>query len=187
MKGRIGVGYILGDFGRGLFRELSGFQAVLTFVVFFVLPMCFGLISFLVDIELSAAQISSLISVYSIFSALLFGAQISAFSIFKSMGEEQESLAKKKDEDPVLVASVEASAKRKIENLRLAFQDINANISYLIMLSVFLLTVLIGFSIFGALSSIISSVVISLTAHLVLVLAMVVRQCHLVFAAAYAG
>lgn len=135
--------------------------------------------------QIPNGQFSSLISVYAIFSALLFGAQISAFSIFRNLAEFQKSRVKSNEEDEVLRASVEADVSERIYNLKLAFKDINANISYLIMIAIILLSILIVFTIADAASILFSSTVISLTAHLVLVLIMVIRQCHLIFSAAY--
>lgn len=185
MKGRLDISCILQDFWVGLVRDLSGLQVFFIIVTFYLAPLGIGLAAQLFSIQIPGEQFPSLISVYAIFSALLFGAQISAFSIFRNLTDLQKSKIERSEEDFVLKAAVEADAAKKIDDLKLAFGDINANISYLIMMAVVLLSILIVFAISDTASVFFSSVVISLTAHLVLVLTMVVKQCHLIFSAAY--
>lgn len=185
MKGRLNIGCILRDFWDGLVRGLSGLQAMTVIVPFYIAPLGIGVTSHAFDVQIPDEQFSSLISVYAIFSALLFGAQISAFSIFRSLTDLQKSRVEPDEDDLVLRASVEADAAKRVSDLKLAFKDINANISYLIMTAVLLLSILLVFAISEAASVFLSSVVISFTVHLVLVLTMVIKQCHLIFAAAY--
>jgi hypothetical protein len=185
MKGRLDISCILRDFLEGLMRDSSKLQILQIVVSFFVAPLGVGAAAHVLSVQIPVEQFSSLISVYAIFSALLFGAQISAFSIFSTLTEFQNSRFKVNEEDSVLKASLEADAAQRISDLKLAFKDINSNISYLIMTAVALLSILIFFAISEGASVLASSVVISLTAHLVLVLTMVIRQCHLVFSAAY--
>lgn len=185
MKGRLNVICIIHDFWEALVRDLSTLQVVFAVMSFFVAPLGVGLATYALRVQIPDEQFSSLISVYAIFSALLFGAQISAFSIFRSLTEFQRSRVSPGEEDPVLRATVEADAGGRISDLKLAFKDINSNISYLIMTAVVLLSILIVFAISETASVLSSSVVISLTAHLVLILIMVIRQCHLIFSAAY--
>lgn len=149
--------------------------------------MGIGLVAHACSVQIHSDQFSSLISVYAIFSALLFGAQISAFSIFRSLTESQSLRDNRDEEDKILKASIEADTAEKISNLKIAFKDINSNISYLIMTAVALLSILILFAVIEAATVLFSSIVVSLTVHLVLVLIMVVKQCHLIFNAAYSG
>jgi hypothetical protein len=185
MKGLLNITCILEDFWKALVRGFSSFQVFLVVATFFVLPLTIGVFTHAHCVKIPAEQFSSLISVYAIFSALLFGAQISAFSIFRSLTEFQQSRINPNEEDSVLKASVEVDVEQRIANLKLAFKDINSNISYLIMTSVVLLSILVVFSVSESAKEIASSVVISLTAHLILVLTMVVKQCLLIFNAAY--
>lgn len=186
MKGRLNIICIFQDFLEALLRDLRAFQVMITVFSFFIIPICVGIAAHVFCVQIQNEQFSSLISVYAIFSALLFGAQISAFSIFRSLTEFQASRNKPNEEDPVLKASIEVDAANRISNLKLAFKDINSNISYLIMTAVVLLSILLIFAVSGSANILFSSVVISLTAHLVLVLTMVIKQCHLIFSAAYA-
>ncbi|XHX60407.1 hypothetical protein ACFIO0_18375 [Pseudosulfitobacter sp. SM2401] len=185
MKGRLNIVCIFQDFWRALVRDLHPLQVLFVFLCFFGVPLGVGIATHAFCVQIPNEQFSSLISVYAIFSALLFGAQISAFSIFRSLTEFQTSRVKPNEEDPVLKASIESDATKRISDLKLAFKDINSNISYLIMTAVILLSILITFAISGVANVFSSSVVISLTAHLVLVLTMVIKQCHLIFSAAY--
>jgi hypothetical protein len=166
-------------------RNLQPFEVLFVVLSFFVIPICAGLTTYAFSVQIPDEQFSALISVYSIFSALLFGAQISAFSIFTSLTDFQKSRVKLDEEDSVLKASTEADAVKRVSYLKLAFKDINSNISYLIMTAVILLSILIILAVSDAASVLSSSVVISLTAHLILVLAMVIKQSHLIFSAAY--
>ncbi|WP_335947587.1 hypothetical protein [Salipiger bermudensis] len=169
----------------GLTRDLSRVQVIFVVSVFYLLPLGVGVVSHEKGIEISDDQFSSLISVYAIFSALLFGAQISAFSIFRGLTDFQAARFDPNEVDAALKASVETNVAERISDLKLAFGDINANISYLITTSVVLLCILLVFSISESANVFFSSVVISLTVHLVLILIMVVKQCHLIFSAAY--
>ncbi|WP_438991350.1 hypothetical protein [Lentibacter sp.] len=187
MKGRLNIICIFQDFWAALLRDLQRTQILFAVLSFFVVPLGVGLVAHEFSVQIPSEQFSSLISVYAIFSALLFGAQISAFSIFRSLTEFQISRVKRHEEDKVLRASIEADAAEKMSNLKLAFKDINSNISYLIMTAVVLLSILILFAVIEAANVFFSSVVVSLTVHLVLVLTMVVKQCHLIFNAAYTG
>jgi hypothetical protein len=185
MKGRLNIICIFQDFLGALLRDLQSLQILIVVFSFFIIPLVVGIAAHAFCVQIQNEQFSSLISVYAIFSALLFGAQISAFSIFRSLTEFQASRKNLNEEDPVLKASIEADAENRISDLKLAFKDINSNISYLIMTAVILLSILLIFAVSGAASVFFSSVVISLTAHLVLVLTMVIKQCHLIFSAAY--
>ncbi|MDE0591590.1 hypothetical protein OU789_16750 [Halocynthiibacter sp. C4] len=185
MKGHLNIVCIYNDFWAALARNLSKLQFLLVVVSFFVAPIGVGVITHELCITIPAEQFSSLISTYAIFSALLFGAQISAFSIFSSMTDYQKSRIEQDEPDQVLKASVEADATQRISDLKMAFKDINANISYLILTSVVLLSILIFSAIAEAANALVSAIVISLTVHLVLVLTMVIKQCHLIFGAAY--
>jgi hypothetical protein len=121
MKGRLNIICIFQDFWSALLRDLQSFQVLFVVFCFFIVPLGVGIAAHAFCVQIPNEQFSSLISVYAIFSALLFGAQISAFSIFRSLTEFQTARNKPNEEDPVLKASIEDDAANRISDLKLAF------------------------------------------------------------------
>ena len=186
MSSHLSLKCVWQDYWAGLSRELSFLQRLGVMGVFFGLPILAAALSYWYQLKLPKEQFSSLVSVYAIFSALLFGAQVSAFTIFKGIKDQQVESIDPNEADEVLKANRKSVVEESIKDLRLAFGDINSNISYLILNSILLLSIVLVLVLFGRANVFSTSVIVGLTIHLILTLAMVVRHCHLVFSAAYA-
>lgn len=185
MSSHLNLKCVWKDYWTGLNRDLSFGQRLGVLLVFFGVPVLAASLTHYYGVKLPKEQFSSLVSVYAIFSALLFGAQVSAFTIFKGIKDQQVEQADPNESDEVLRASQQSIVDERIRNLRLAFYDINSSISYLILNSLCLLSIVLVLVLFGNANVLSTSLIVGLTVHLVLTLAMVVRHCHLVFSAAY--
>ncbi|WP_412553696.1 hypothetical protein [Shimia sp. MIT1388] len=186
MSSHLSLKCVWQDYWAGLNRDLSFLQRLGVIIVFFGVPILAATTSYWCQLKLPKEQFSSLVSVYAIFSALLFGAQVSAFTIFKGIKDQQVESLDPNEPDEVLKENRKSVAEERVKDLRLAFRDINSNISYLILNSILLLSIVLVLVLFGKANVFSTSVIVGLTVHLILTLAMVVKHCHLVFSAAYA-
>ncbi|WP_143042704.1 hypothetical protein [Paracoccus alkenifer] len=114
------------------------------------------------------------ISVFSIFSALLFSAQVAMYGVFRS---------DRKIPSDVILAEDE---RKRVQDTRLLLREVNANISYLIFLSCLSVTVFLIFFAAELPAGIESGVSIFLYTHFLLTIAMVLKRAHEIFDAEYA-
>ncbi|MGP6088267.1 hypothetical protein [Antarctobacter jejuensis] len=175
---------IVNDFIHALLRN-SSYRGAL--FAFFAIPFCLGIAAYVTNWKIDGNQLSSLISVFAIFAALLFAAQISSYSIYENLLATERRHLDSEEEDEILKSALEQRYKNRSSELSIAFRDINAGISYLILVSIALLVIVLGMIFWGTSSRLATSILASMSAHLLLILIMVVKQCHLVFDAAYAG
>lgn len=174
---------VIRQFWIGLFqgRDWSGRFGVL--VPFFFLPVAVGIFAYCKGLNLDLSNVSALVSFYAIFSALLFGAQISSFTIFQVL---QKKNRPKKDAGDEIVDAVEEKNSSEHEAALIgAFRVVNANISYLILLSVFLLSILFSMVVVNKSWTIATAILVGATLHLLFVVVMVVRETHLIFDGGY--
>lgn len=113
------------------------------------------------------------ISIFAIFSALLLSVQVSMYGVFRS--------ARKEHNDPVLCAS----DKVKENNIRILLKEINSNVSYLIFVSCFSVSIFLMFFASSVLARFEASISIFLYVHFLLTAAMVLKRAHEVFDAEY--
>lgn len=142
-------------------------------ICFYVVPFFLGVLAFVAEIEFSQDVFSVSISIFAIFSALLLSVQVSMYGVFRS--------ARKEHNDPVLCAS----DKVKENNIRILLKGINSNVSYLIFVSCFSVSIFLMFFASSVLARFEASISIFLYVHFLLTAAMVLKRAHEVFDAEY--
>ncbi|MEP0210752.1 MAG: hypothetical protein ABJ370_01875 [Paracoccaceae bacterium] len=143
-------------------------------LVFFISPIVSGFLSWYLCIELTAEVYSSSISVFAIFSALLFSVQVAMYGVFRS--------DRKITGDAILERVERVTA----EDTRKLLREINANVSYLIFISCVAVTVFLIFFAAPIPEAVEAAILIALYLHFLLTVAMVLKRAHEVFDAEYA-
>lgn len=159
----------------------------------FFIGVSFGLpavIVTLVDLYCFTIQTENfgfLVSVFSVFSAFLFAAQISAFTIFRSAIShlENEPTETQAEQDAISERLEQANRQDLKKSLSLGFELVNLAISYLVFNSVVLLGSLIVLVLIGHESEWATKAVTGLMSHFFAVLIFAVGQCHDVFDLGY--
>lgn len=142
-------------------------------VLFFLLPLlaCVFVWAFGGKLDRDAFNVS--ISVFAIFSALLLNVQIALFSIY------QREWRSKSDSIVAEVQRDKAKLRREL------LGELNTNISYLIVLSVFSVTIFLICFVSTALDQIETPIAVYLYAHFLLTLLMVIKRAHALFQKEY--
>jgi Kef-type K+ transport system membrane component KefB len=179
---------IIQDFVVALGRGSGVASRIFVFLLVYGFPFVLSSISILAGWVLDSQSYSPIISVYAIFGALLFGAQISSFSIYKSLTEDaRRRLPADQSTDEIAQAASRSFEDRRAHDMALAFRDINANISYLIFLSVLLLAFVFCLILLKFSGGLVTAVIVGLSTHLIIILVSVLRQTHMVFHAGYSA
>lgn len=142
-------------------------------LVFFGIPLFLSAAGVLLDLKIADEIDSALIAVFAVFAALLFSAQIGIFGLYrKTEVTSEDEIAK-------------AVAEHIQEDRRRFFYEVNANVSYLILLSVVsLLWFVVALYLSGS-SSWEVAVTAFLASHFLLTILMVVKRVHVAFSASY--
>lgn len=142
-------------------------------LLFFGLPMILGVISYFFGVEAQEALYELSVSVFAIFSALLLSAQVAMYGVFKSdrRGLKDQVLD---DED-----------RERAEEMRKLIREVNTNISYLIIISCLAVSVFLIFFAIKLPARLETGVLITIYAHFILTLSMVLKRAHLVFDSEY--
>lgn len=143
-------------------------------LVFYIFPIAAGILSWYFCIELSSEVYSASISVFAIFSALLFSVQVAMYGVFRS------------DRKITRDAILERDERETAENTRQLLREINANVSYLIFISCVAVTVFLVFFAASIPEAVEAAILIALYLHFLLTVAMVLKRAHEVFDAEYA-
>jgi len=148
-------------------------------LLFFVVPALFAiLISYLMNVT-GASYLNTIIAVYAIFSALLINAQVALYTIFRSWPEiptSAQDAKKTKNQD---------IRETKNLNSRALVREVNANLSYLTVISAFALVLSFAFSVAPIRSSIELFVSLFLFLHFFLTLLMAVKRIYRLFDAEF--
>ena len=142
-------------------------------LVFYVLPLLLGAACFVLDVRTKANVIELSVTVFSIFAALLLSVQVALYSVSLRRINPPGDPKKNKDFNVV-----NKSRKTLISNL-------NSNISYLILISVILITTLLIIYFIGRFSALESSFAIFMFFHFVMTLLVVVKRASVVFSREY--
>lgn len=140
---------------------------------FYVVPMGIAALMCALRLELSPDVYHVGISVFSIFCALLFSAQIAMYGVFKA--------SRRSSEDVVIGQELD----EKESEIRKLIKEINTNISYLILISFFSLTIFISFVSIEFSKVLESSIFVGIFIHFLLTILMVLKRTHAVFDSEY--
>lgn len=157
------------------FREDSGKLLKIDMFVFYVIPLAVAcvLVFFKWQVPEKALELS--ISVFSIFAALLLSVQVALYSV--SLRDISPP-----DDNKKLKSFEELKKIRKT-----LIRELNNNISYLILLSVFTVTVTLLLFFMSAPRLYGSAIAVALYTHFFLTLIMVIKRASIVFSREYEG
>lgn len=165
---KIGFGNIISDHIATLQNAKTGRVSAIDIAVFYGAPLVLAVLVYLDHFEFSGDVFSQSIAVFSIFSALLFSVQVALFGIYTKKREEADEFS-------------EAFSKKRLDARRELVRETNANISYLIVLSLLSVTVfLFAFSI-KIFDRYEPAIAVFLYLHFVLTLLMIIKRVHALF------
>ncbi len=142
-------------------------------LLFFFLPLLVCFFVWIVGGKLDREAFNVSISVFAIFSALLLNVQIALFSIY------QREWKSRSDNIVAEVQKDKATLRREL------LGELNTNISYLIVLSVFSVTIFLVFFVSTTLDPIETPIAVYIYTHFLLTLLMVIKRAHALFQKEY--
>lgn len=144
-------------------------------ITFYIIPVFLCLLTALFDLHVDDEVFSLSVSVFSIFSALLLSVQVAMYGVFKSDGPKYQ--------DQIL----KLEARQRKENARILLREINANVSYLTLISCTAVTVFMVFFAVDFPTRFETAILVLVYSHFLLTIAMVVKRAHEVFDAEYSA
>ena len=166
---KLNILVVFRDHFSTLRNDKTGNLSLVDVAVFYGGPAFLSVVYFLKPFNLPDDLTSPLIAVFSIFSALLFSAQIALYSLAPS--------PPRKVEDAI------QNRKREIKYQRQKqfFKDVNFNTSYLICISCVALLLFLVLEVFDVSSRLEGAALILVVTHFFLSLLMLVRRTHVAF------
>lgn len=143
------------------------------FTIFYIVPVFLGIALVGLDTPLSADAYSVSISVFSIFAALLFSAQVAMYGIFRAQRQKPQNQTEN------------AIQREAIENETDLLREVNTNVSYLILVSCVCVSIFFVCHVFKLNGGIARFLLYSLFAHFILTLLMLIKRSHLLFDNSY--
>jgi hypothetical protein len=165
---------------RDQWRTIGGTRAawVSDIAFFLVIPLILSILVVRGEVEYTNEVYGYALAVYSIFSALLITAQIAAYGMFQKHAERKWDYERLPQERKSIGAEREVRVgERRKENLK----ELNANISYLTLLSCAAASILLGFIAFSMSDTFETFIATFLYSHFAVCLAMVLKRFHIVF------
>ena len=170
---KLNITNILYDHIKTLCDDLTRKVSKSDIFTFYGVPLLLGLILCFVPIDLPDNFIGNIIAVFSIFSALLFSAQIALYALKPDKP--------KKRSDQIEQRLVDEKFARHVRFL----SDVNANTSYLILISCVALIYFVIIGVVGAPPSVVSGSIGVICSHFFLSLLMLIRRTHVAFKLGY--
>lgn len=175
---KIDIRLIVSDHFETLTDKVSGKISWIDTLVFIALPGTVGLFSAYMITDLPFGIYGVLVSVFAVFAALLFSAQISIFNFFQNLKGNE---IRKIDRGSISETMLSASRERQGRLLR----ELNLNISYLILLCCVSLILLLLFNLFLMNGYFATFFLVFLVAHFFLTLLLVIKRGHIAFKIQY--
>lgn len=174
---KIDVRHIIQSHAQTLVNAATGRTSIADYALFYLVPAV-PVIFIVFDQEKFPASFYGVaISVFSVFAALLFSVQIALFSIL------QRDIAKK-DASPGDTKSTNI-VRGQIEERRGLIREVNANISYLILVASLGVAVLLTFTLTEHFASVRSSISTYILGHFLLNVLLVISRMHTLFDVEY--
>lgn len=143
------------------------------FTIFYLFPVFLAIALVGLDVPLSTDAFSVSISVFSIFAALLFSAQVAMYGIFRAQRQSPRN-------------QTEANIQQEsIKNETDLLREVNTNISYLILISCVCVSIFFICHTFKLTNGPARFLLYSLFAHFILTLLMLIKRSHLLFDNSY--
>ena len=170
---------------RGQLSTMGGTTRIwaLDFVVFLAIPLLCGALIVYFDVDVDAETYGYALTVFSIFSALLITVQIAIYGLYSKQCDHL-ALLQEKDEKAKSVgdSALVTRYKKRAEK----FSLLNANISYLTLLSCVCASFFLIFVAFKLSADFEKFVAVFLYVHFALSLVMVLKRFHIIFESEYA-
>ena len=168
---KIDVRHILVAHFRTLTNAKTGRTSVVDILTFYVVPAIVAGLVALDEEKFPDAFYGLAISVFAIFAALLFSVQIALFSILQRDMSANSGVPTKS----------RTGVERRLDERRELIREVNANISYLILIACLGVAMLLGFSLTPHLSLARSIISTYLVCHFVLTILLIIARVHTLF------
>lgn len=166
---KIDVSSIFRDHFDTLYDSRNNRKSLFDITIFYICPTIAGLTSYFSDTKLDSNAYNISVTFFGIFIALILNIQVAMFSIFQRRWELPS-------DKRVAASMVEALANRK----KLLI-ELNANLSYLILVCCIALVLALLSFIKSFNYTVIPAIMVFLYAHFLLTLLMVVKRAHALF------
>lgn len=170
---KINVSSIVRDHWATLYNAKSGKHSAVDVVVFYIVPIVVGGFSYWRGLGLSRDAYNVSITFFGIFIALMLNIQVAIFSIF----QRKWPLSADKR-----VAEVQ---ERQVQERRTLLKELNANISYIVLVCCAALFAVLVFYVRDWKEGIWPALTIVLYSHFMLTLLMIVKRAHALFQKEY--
>lgn len=169
---KINIWQIVSDHLNTLQDNVRGKISITDIVTFFFIPILMAILCYITGITSSKDFYNVSLTFFGVFVALLLNFQVAAFGIYNRKWNIID--------DEKLSLNQEQELRLKMQLLR----EINANISYLILISIVSIVLfLLFYSIdIGRVAAVVSSIVYT---HFILTLLMVIKRSHALFKKEY--
>lgn len=165
---KIGIRNIIVDHIRTLHNAKTGRISVVDILIFYGIPLVLSYLVYLDDIKFSEDVFGQSIAVFSIFSALLFSVQVALFGIYTKKRENADEFS-------------EAFFEDRLEARRELIIETNANISYLIAISLISVTIFLGAFSIKSFDKYEPAFAVFLYFHFAMTLLMIIKRVHALF------
>ncbi len=170
---KIDVGVIVRDHFRTLYDKKAVKASVGEILLFYGAPLVLAILAYERAFIMKADGYNVSITFFGIFIALLLNIQVAMFSIF------QRKWDKPLDEKEARVQA------KVIASRRLLLEELNANISYLVLVCCVALTSAVVFYVAAWTTGVAPSFTVFLYAHFLLTLLLIVKGSHALFQREY--
>lgn len=170
---KIGISSILRDHISTLRSDGRKKTSTTDVLIFYLLPITMGVISYFLNLRLDKDVYNVSITFFGIFLALLLNLQVAIFAIF------QRKWALPEDE------RLREIQKGELRDRRQLLSELNANISYLTIVSCISLTTMLIFYVRQMVSGWQPALTAALYAHFLLTLLMIIKRSHALFQKEY--
>ena len=170
---KINIVPIVRDHLKSLRNEKTGKLSYFDYFIFFGVPIILGVFVYRSALHLDRESYNASITFFGVFIALLLNIQIAIFSIYqRKWKQKQEDIgAQIQDED--------------LEIRRRLLEQLNSNISYLVLICCLTLIIVLSSYIRNSDSSLTATITFGLYAHFILTMLMIVKRAHALFQREY--
>lgn len=142
-------------------------------VLFYGLPVAFGIVSYYQEISLDREAFNASITFFGIFIALLLNVQVAIFSIYQRKWQSSSD------------NRVDEVRNEQVEKRRQLLGELNANVSYLILICFVSLVISLTAYALKADGNLVSAFILVAYAHFLLTMMMIVKRSHILFQKEY--
>lgn len=170
---KIDVTSIVRDHFATLYDARTGGKSISDYVIFFAIPATIGGAAFCFSLKLKPDFYNVTITFFGIFAGLLLNIQVAIFGIFQ-----------RKWDVPLNPRSASMSKDKELQKASL-LDELNSNISYLLLFCCASLVCSVIFFSLPALSPGAPPVIMAMYAHFMLTLLMIIKRAHTLFQREY--